>query len=203
MKTEKKLNILSKLLLTILISHQTKSQFLQIPKTKNTSVPVPPTITDFEVSRYMGRWYEQARTKNFFERKEAKNIIAIYTLLNDGSVRVINTSENNGLRSSVSGIAKFKGDENIADLDLNFGKGFFSRLVQRGEYKVVGTDYDNYAFVYTRVRFFFRERVFAWILTREKNFEGKDEEFQTILDEFLRVTGVLESELIFPLQEDL
>lgn len=165
----------------------------------------PKVLTNFEVSRYMGTWYEQARTPNFFERKEAKNIKAIYTLLPDSSVRVENSSENNGPKKGlIFGTARFKGEKNVADLDLVFErKGYQGRISPKGNYRVVGTDYVSYAFVYSREKFGLREVVNAWILTREKNFRGMEFVFEEILKKFLMVTGLKREELIFPVQDDL
>ena len=192
--------------ITILITLTTQKlnfKFPIIKKSPKTSAPA--LVTDFDVEKYMGIWYEAARTPNFFERTSAKNVIATYTLLDDGTVKVVNTSSDNGARSSVNGIAKFNGAKTTADLSLNFGTGFLSRLFQRGTYQVVGTDYENYAFVYTNERVFIRKRIFAWILTRQKNFKTAEdkEKFEEILDDFLTKTGVSKSTLIFPVQDDL
>ncbi len=48
------------------------------------------TLPNFSIERYMGKWYEIARTKNRFQ-KNMVNVTANYRLLKDGNVEVINS----------------------------------------------------------------------------------------------------------------
>ncbi len=47
-------------------------------------------ITGFNKENYLGKWYEIARLDNRFE-KDLKNNTAVYSLNNDGSIKVINS----------------------------------------------------------------------------------------------------------------
>ena len=44
-------------------------------------------ITNFDINRYMGQWYEVARL-DFFWEKNLNNVTATYTLEDDGSVEI-------------------------------------------------------------------------------------------------------------------
>ena len=49
-----------------------------------------PTITDFDLTRYLGTWYEIARLPMKFQPEDSTDISAVYSLNEDGSVRVQN-----------------------------------------------------------------------------------------------------------------
>lgn len=53
------------------------------------------TVSDFSLEDYMGRWYEIARFDHSFER-DMEYVTADYTLLDDGTVEVVNS----GMRGS-------------------------------------------------------------------------------------------------------
>ena len=46
-------------------------------------------VSDFDASRYMGKWYEIARLDHSFERGLSQ-VTAEYTMRDDGGVKVIN-----------------------------------------------------------------------------------------------------------------
>ena len=54
-------------------------------------------ISNFELERYLGKWYEVARLDHVFERG-LSNVVAQYSLRDDGGVQVINKGydENKG-----------------------------------------------------------------------------------------------------------
>ena len=165
-----------------------------------TKLSDPGPMENFVVEDYLGNWYEQARTFNFYEKSGYKNITANYKLLNPNQILVTNTSINRNRPSKGTGIATFIGDRNIADFEINFGKNKFTQLFQKGRYKIVATDYENYSFIFVREAFFFKKRVFAWILTREKYLDpGK---FLDLLEEFLEITNLKKSDLIFTMRDD-
>jgi apolipoprotein D and lipocalin family protein len=63
---------------------------LILPATACVRVPegVSP-VTGFELTRYLGRWYEIARLDHWFEQG-LENVFAEYRLRDDGGVAVIN-----------------------------------------------------------------------------------------------------------------
>ena len=174
---------------------QIKSTINLLENSKSENDPKP--ITNFEVKKYMGLWHEQARTSNPFERSDASNITAEYKLNNDNTVYVNNCSFYNNKTKCGDGDAHFVGDQNVADLIVNFGKNPISRLFAKGSYRVVKTDYENYAFLYTRQKFlFFYNKVFGWILTREKILDK--EVMEGYVQDFLSMSDLTRDDLLFP-----
>jgi apolipoprotein D and lipocalin family protein len=50
-------------------------------------------VDDFDVNKYLGKWYELARIDNRFER-DLIGVTAYYKMLDDGQVEVINRGFN-------------------------------------------------------------------------------------------------------------
>lgn len=63
------------------------------------------TIPEFDLSKYLGTWYEIARFDHSFERG-LDNVMAIYTLRDDGKVEVMNTGWKDGKFKVAEGKAK-------------------------------------------------------------------------------------------------
>ena len=63
------------------------------------------TIPEFDLSKYLGTWYEIARFDHSFERG-LDNVMAIYTLRDDGKVDVMNTGWKDGKFKVAEGKAK-------------------------------------------------------------------------------------------------
>ncbi|HAO25793.1 MULTISPECIES: lipocalin family protein [unclassified Methylophaga] len=101
--------------------------------------PVP----DFELDRYLGKWFEIARLDHSFERG-LTSVTADYSLREDGSVRVINRGYNSekGQWEEAEGKAKFVRDADIAHLKVSFFGPFY------GGYVVFGLDKQDYQYAY-------------------------------------------------------
>lgn len=115
----------------------------------------------FDLSKYLGLWYEIARTPNFFQEDGSKNITAEYKLNCAGVIDVVNTeTKKNGK------IHKIKGSASIIN---NPKKPFFSAIINfenipyPGDYNVIGID-KNYTLA---VIYSFNTKV-LWILSRTK-----------------------------------
>ena len=116
-------------------------------------------VDDFELDRYLGKWYEIARF-DFFWEKNLKNVTALYEKNEDGSIRV----ENSGYdyikhkdKSSI-GKAKFTDKPHLGSLKVSFFGPFYSA------YNVVMIEDDyQYALV------FGENTDCLWILSRNKN----------------------------------
>ena len=63
------------------------------------------TVTEFDLSRYLGEWYEIARYDHSFERG-MDNTMAQYVLQDDGKVVVLNTGSKDGKFKLAEGKAK-------------------------------------------------------------------------------------------------
>ncbi|AUZ04648.2 lipocalin [Vitreoscilla sp. C1] len=115
-------------------------------------------VEDFDVQRYMGKWYEVARF-DFKWQKNLKNVTADYTLQNDGSIQVDNQGSDITTleRKQSIGKAKSNGNANNGALKVSFFGPFYS------EYNVVQLDPDyRYALI------FGENNDYMWLLSREK-----------------------------------
>ena len=100
-------------------------------------------VDNFQLDRYLGKWYEIARLDHKFERGLSR-VTATYEENSDGSVRVINRgySEKTGEWNQAEGKAKFVGDKNTGHLKVSFFGPFY------GSYAVFELDADyQYAFI--------------------------------------------------------
>ena len=96
-----------------------------------TGIPVGITpVKPFELSRYLGTWYEIARLDHSFERG-LSHIKANYALNTDGTVRVINSGldEETGEPRQVEGKAKFARDLDEGYLKVSFYGPFYGSYI--------------------------------------------------------------------------
>lgn len=136
-------------------------------KMKNNQLPNPNLQQDFEVSRYLGDWYELYRTENIrFEK--GKDIIARYGSDPKHPDRITITNLqtlDSGKIDTITGYAVRKSPESLAsDLIVRFN--FFLR----GTYRIIKTDYDNYSIVYSsrKILFGLLKKEYCWILGRKR-----------------------------------
>lgn len=87
-------------------------------------------VSGFELDRYLGTWYEIARTDNRFERG-LDNVTATYSLRDDGVVKVVNRGYKTAKSewNSIAGRAKFVGDESRGHLKVAFFGPFYASYV--------------------------------------------------------------------------
>lgn len=87
-------------------------------------------IDDFELQRYLGKWYEIARLDHPFERGLSR-VTAEYTLLDDGGVKVLNRGldAKKGEWQDAEGKAYFVGAPNIGHLKVSFFGPFYSSYI--------------------------------------------------------------------------
>ncbi|XP_074478297.1 apolipoprotein D-like [Sebastes fasciatus] len=119
---------------------------------------------DFNVTKYMGTWYEIEKLPAIFERGQCNQ--ATYSLLPDGTVKVLNAELlSNGKINSIEGVARVKNSSQPAILGVSFFKG-----VPDGPYWVLSTDYQSYSLVYSCSNYLGRlfHIDFAWILARTR-----------------------------------
>lgn len=116
-------------------------------------------VTNFDVSRYTGTWYELARIDHRFE-KGLIHTSAHYSLNQDGTVKVVNRGfnpEKNAWKEA-AGKARFLGDPRTAALKVSFFGPFY------GGYNVVrlSDDYKTALVIGNDLDYF-------WLLSREKS----------------------------------
>ena len=135
-----------------------------------TSPPVDVLpITDFDVNRYLGTWYEVARLDHSFERGLSQ-VTAEYSLREDGSLKVLNRGYNAKQRKwdTAEGKAKFRADNTIGSLKVSFFGPFY------GGYHIVDLDSDyQYALVAGP------SKKYLWILARST--EPHEETYQRLV----------------------
>lgn len=113
-------------------------------------------VTQFDVDRYMGYWYEVARFENFFERGLIRPT-AQYSRNDDGTVKVVNRGYD-PLRKAwkeAEGTARFVGNPSKAALKVSFFGPFY------GGYNVVALD-ENYQWAMVVGS----SKDYLWILSR-------------------------------------
>ncbi|XP_041480047.1 apolipoprotein D-like [Lytechinus variegatus] len=122
---------------------------------------------DFQLDRYLGRWYEVTKFFAFFEAGYSC-VTAEYRPGDDGQIVVINTGrtrDGEATRTVLGEILQPNPDEG-AKLQVQF----FNRAEQTpGDYWVLDVDYDSYALVHACSEIFFGWFNFQnnWVLARD------------------------------------
>lgn len=115
------------------------------------------TITDFNLDRYLGKWYEIARYDHSFERDLVGNT-AVYTLRDDGKIKVLNSGHLKTLDGPYKeSIGKAKPNRNgkAGQLQVSFFGPFYSDyyildLAPDYSYSVVGSSSPKYLWILSR-----------------------------------------------------
>lgn len=141
-------------------------------------------IDGFEVSRYLGTWYEIARLDHSFERG-LDNVTANYSLREDGGVRVINKGYEikDGEWDSAEGKAYFVETKDMGYLKVSFFGPFY------GSYVIFDLDRD---YQYSMVSG--PNTNYLWILARKPVLEKKT--MQRLIDK-AQAAGFDTSKLIY------
>lgn len=115
-------------------------------------------VDNFDKEKYLGKWFEIARLDYRFE-KNLNNVTAEYSLMNNGSIKVINRGYNfkKEKESKVAGKAKFVDADTVGKLKVSFFGPFYSG------YNVIAIDE---AYQYALVAG--KNHDYLWLLSREK-----------------------------------
>jgi len=114
-------------------------------------------VQNFELERYLGKWYEIARLDHSFERG-LEQVSAEYTVRDDGGVRVVNK----GYKSAgeewkeIEGKAYFVGSQDEGHLKVSFFGPFYS------SYIVFELDEENYQYAFVSGN----STSYLWFLSR-------------------------------------
>ena len=138
------------LLLPILFSNTAQSQ------------KVPSVVSEVDLNRYKGMWYEIARLPNFFERK-LKCTSATYTLRDDEKITVLNKGNyltDPQKSTSSKGVAWIPDKNSPAKLKVQFFWPF------SGDYWIMALDKE-----YRYVLVGDPAHKYLWILAREKKMD--------------------------------
>jgi apolipoprotein D and lipocalin family protein len=119
-------------------------------------------VDNFELSRYLGTWYEIARLDHSFERG-LSNVSASYSLRDDGGVTVVNRgfkADNKEWKEAI-GKAYFFSDPDVGRLKVSFFGPFY------GGYNIIELDHENYQYALICGP----DRSYLWILSRTKKMD--------------------------------
>jgi len=139
-------------------------------------------VPRIDLVRYAGTWYEIARFPNRFQRDCAGNVTATYTLLDDGTISVVNRcSQSNGEMKEASGKARrLSDDEPNSKLEVRFAPAILSFLpFVWGNYWVIDLA-DDYSFAVIGEP----NREYLWILARSPSLDA--DTYGKILDRITR-----------------
>jgi apolipoprotein D and lipocalin family protein len=121
-------------------------------------------VKDFELDRYLGKWYEIARLDHSFERG-LSNITAEYSLRDDGGVKVINSgfSKEDNEWQQAEGKAYFVEETDSGHLKVSFFGPFYGSYIV---FELEKKDY-QYAFVSGP------DTSYLWLLARTPQVDEK------------------------------
>lgn len=121
-------------------------------------------VDEFQVERYLGRWYEIARLDHPFERGLTR-VTAEYSRQKDGGISVVNRgydAERGEWREAV-GKAYFLGDSTTGSLKVSFFGPFY------GGYHVIAVDRKGYQWAMVSGP----SRSYLWVLARTPTLPNK------------------------------
>ena len=113
------------------------------------------TVSEFDLSRYLGEWYEIARYDHSFE-KGMDNSMAEYILQDDGKVFVLNSGWKDGQFKIAEGKAKYEDPKGKPGaLKVSFFWFFYSEynvMMVDKDYKIslVGSKAEQYLWILSR-----------------------------------------------------
>ncbi|CAH6792243.1 apolipoprotein D [Phodopus roborovskii] len=123
--------------------------------------PSPPVQENFDMKKYLGRWYEIEKIPASFEKGNC--IQANYSLMDNGNIKVLNQGmRSDGTMNRVEGEATQRNLSEPAKLGVKFYE-----LMAFSPYWILSTDYESYALVYSCTTILWLFHVdYAWILGR-------------------------------------
>ena len=147
-------------------------------------------VTEFELERYLGTWYEIARLDHRFERGLSR-VTADYGMRTDSGVRVVNRGfdDASGEWQEATGKAYFVGKSDVGQLKVSFFGPFY------GGYNIVALDKAGYRYSLVAGP----SRKYLWILSRTPQMD------QEALDRLVGIAADLDfatDELIFVEQDE-
>ncbi len=128
-------------------------------------------VKEFELNRYLGKWYEIARLDHSFERG-LERVTAEYSLRDDGGVAVVNRgfSPDRDEWKVAEGKAYFVNDKNEGYLKVSFFGPFY------GSYVIFELDKQNYNYAFISGP----DTSYLWLLSRTPRVP------QDLIDNFIK-----------------
>ena len=120
-------------------------------------------VKDFELDRYLGKWYEIARLDHSFERG-LEQVTAEYSLRDDGGIRVVNQGFDTIKQrwERAEGKAYFIGDSDVGRLKVSFFGPFY------GGYNIIDLDQESYRYALVAGP----DTSYLWILARQPQLDN-------------------------------
>jgi len=142
-------------------------------------------VKDFDLERYLGKWYEIARLDHSFERG-LQRVTAEYSLREDGGISVLNRGFLEGKKEwkEAEGKAYFVDDAQQGYLKVSFFGPFY------GSYVIFGLDQEKYQYAFISGP----DLSYLWLLSRKPVLEPE------IINQFINEAneiGFNTEELIF------
>lgn len=118
---------------------------------------VTTTVSQLDLEKYVGQWYEIARFDHRFERGLV-GCMANYSINDDGTIKVLNTGYEDSLDGKYKeseGKARRPDDSKPGQLEVSFFLWFYSEynvmeLADDYRYALVGSKTDNYLWILSR-----------------------------------------------------
>ncbi len=156
-------------------------------------VNVPENITpvdNFNIERYLGKWYEIARLDHSFERG-LTSVSADYSLRSDGGLRVMNRgySQKEKKWKKIEGKGYFVDHKDDGFLKVSFFGPFY------GSYVVFDLDRENYSYALVCGP----DKSFLWLLARSPKI---DEHLKKNLVDKAAILGFDTDKLIYVRHDD-
>jgi apolipoprotein D and lipocalin family protein len=121
-----------------------------------------PTVSQVDLERYTGRWYEISRLPMWFERNCTGDITATYTLRADQRINVVNRCGTKEGFISANGIAEMPDPKHPGQLRVRFAPDWLAWLpAVWGDYWIIDLD-PQYRWVMVGAP----NRSYLWILSR-------------------------------------
>ena len=127
-----------------------------------------PTVSQVDLERYAGRWYEISRLPMWFERNCTGDITATYALREDQRIDVVNRCGTKDGFISAKGIAEIPDATHPGQLKVRFAPDWLAWLpIVWGDYWIMDLD-PQYHWVMVGAP----NRSYLWILSRTPTLDG-------------------------------
>lgn len=119
-------------------------------------------VKNFEIEKYLGKWYEIARLDHSFERG-LDQVTAEYSLHDNGKVKVVNSgfSKSTNEWKEAVGKAYLMGESDVGYLKVSFFGPFYS------SYVIFGLDHEHYQYAFISGP----NESYLWLLSRAPSVE--------------------------------
>lgn len=126
-------------------------------------------VSNLDLNKYAGRWYEIARLPNRFQDKCASDVSANYSLRPDGRITVVNRCvDRSGNITEAAGVARRVDGAPPSVLQVRFAPAFLSFLsAVWGDYQVIALDD-----AHTHAVVGSPDRKYLWILARSSSLDN-------------------------------